>query len=327
MSNPQRLFPVTVAADSVMRFDPRRGLARWMPRWMMAGFTLFVACTVHAQELEPGAYSPAPVGFNIALASYTHSSGDLAFDASVPITEASASINQAVFGYVRTLDVAGRQASVAFALPYARGDLEGLLFGEPASAYRSGIADPRIRLAINLYGSPALTPKEFATRPPDKWIFGTSLGISLPLGQYDPDKLINIGQNRWAFKPEFGLSRTAGKWVVEIDAGAWFYLDNTDFYGGQTRHRDPLVSTQWHIIYNFRPRMWLALDANYYSGGRTTLNGVQKNDEQHNSRMGLTFALPLNQQHSLKFSYSRGAITNIGADFASYGVAWQYAWR
>lgn len=294
---------------------------------MACGLGLAAVGTARAQELDPNAYSPAPTGMNIAVAAYTYNSGDLAFDASVPITDASAKINMTALGYVRTFGLAGRLSSLSLVLPYARGDLEGLVFGDFTTAYRSGIADPRLRFAINLYGVPAMTPKQFAVRPRDKWILGSSLAVSLPMGQYNPDKLVNIGQNRWAFKPELGLSRTSGKWIFEVDAGAWFYLDNTNFYGGQTRHQDPLLSAQWHVIYTFRPRMWLALDANYYSGGRTTLNGAQKNDEQHNSRMGLTYALPLTPQHSLKFSYSRGAITNIGAAFDSFGVAWQYVWR
>ncbi len=288
---------------------------------------LLAAAAGRAQELEPGAYSPAPTGMNIVVVADTYSTGDLSFDPSVPITDASARINAAAFGYLRTFGLAGRQASLGLGLPYARGNLEGLVSGVYTTAYRSGTGDPRLRFAINFYGSPARTPKEYAAQPPEKLIFGASLVMSLPLGQYDPTKVINIGQNRWAFKPELGISRTVGHWTLELDAGAWIYLDNTNFSNGNTRHQNILGSAQWHLIYTFKPRMWLALDANYYSGGRTSVNGVEKNDLQRNSRVGLTYALPLTPQHSLKFSWSRGAITNIGADFDSFGAAWQYVWR
>jgi hypothetical protein len=301
--------------------------ALYRPCWLLLGFVVLGVGMVRAQELEPGAYSPAPTGMNIVVVADTYNTGDLSFDPSVPITDASARINLAAFGYLRTFGVAGRQASLGLGLPYARGHLEGLVSGVPTTAYRSGTGDPRLRFAINFYGSPARTPKEYMAQPPEKLIFGASLVMSMPLGQYDPTKVINIGQNRWAFKPELGLSRTFGHWTVELDAGAWLYLDNTNFYGGHTRHQEPLGSGQWHIIYTFRPRMWLALDANYFSGGRTSVDGVQKNDLQRNSRIGLTYSLPLNKQHSLKASWSRGAITNIGADFDSFGLAWQYIWR
>ena len=204
----------------------------------------------------------------------------------------------------------------------------GAIISATRSRKRTGLklGDPRLRLAINLYGAPAMTPKEFASRS-RKTILGASLVVSPPLGQYDPTKLVNIGANRWAFKPELGLSREFGRWTLEGDAGVWLFTDNTDFYGGQTRHQEPISSLQVHVIYTFKPRMWLAFDANFYNGGRTSINGVPKADLQQNSRAGFTFALPVNKQHSLKISFSRGAVTSIGADFNSIGVAWQYIWR
>jgi len=327
MANPGNLSFDCARRVPIGRHSLSRGVSRGHFRVILVGLGLLLAGVGRAQELEPNAYSPSPTGFNIVVVADTYSSGDVEFDPSLPVADASARINLSAFGYVRTVGVAGRSASLSFGLPYARGHLEGLYLGEPQAIYRSGLGDPRLRFAINLVGGPAMTPKEFAARPIGGVILGASLVVSVPAGQYDPAKLINIGQNRWAFKPELGLSKAFGPWTLELDAGAWLYLDNTNFYGGKTRHQDPLASAQWHVIYTFRARMWLALDANYYSGGRSSLNGVQKDDEQHNSRMGLTFALPLNAQHSLKFSYSRGAITNIGADFDSFGVAWQYVWR
>lgn len=292
----------------------------------MAG-ALLAAGVVRAQELEPRAYSPSPVGFNIFAVAFTHNTGDLAFDPSLPITDASASINVGALAYVRTLGIAGRSANLGLALPYARGDLEGIYLGAPVAAYRSGLGDPRVRLAVNLRGAPAMTPKEFMARKPGATIIGASLVVSVPTGQYDSTKLVNIGNNRWGFKPEIGLSREFGRWTLEGCAGVWLFTDNTNFYGGKTRSQDPISSLQAHVIYTFKPRMWLAFDANFYNGGRTSINGVAKADLQQNSRAGLTFALPITATQSLKFSYSQGAFTSIGADFKSFGMAWQYVWR
>lgn len=294
-------------------------------RLLAAALVALAVSRAMAQELEPGAYSPSPVGMNILLVADTFSTGDLNFDPSGPIDEASADINSTIAGYVRTLGLAGRTASVGVGVPYVRGDLDGLVQGQPQSAHRSGWGDPRVRLAVNLHGVPAMKPREFAaTKAP--FTVGASLTVGVPLGQYHPDKLINIGANRWAFKPELGLTRAFGRWTIEAAAGVWVFTDNTDFYVGRTREQDPIGSFQTHLIYTIRPRMWLAFDANYYNGGRTTIDGVRSDDLQSNSRMGLTFALPLHRQHSLKFSYSRGAVTRIGADFDSFGLAYQYVW-
>jgi Putative MetA-pathway of phenol degradation len=305
---------------------PRTRLKQRCARWLARGLILVTVGSASAQELEPRSYAPSPTGFNILVVADTYSDGAITFDPSLPITDATAHIQAAALGYVRTMGVAGRSGSLGFFLPYARGHLDGLYLGEPQALYRSGLGDPRVRFALNLYGAPAMTPKEFASYQPTT-IIGASLVISAPLGQYDPGKLINIGTNRWAFKPELGFSRTLGRWTLEADAGAWLYTDNTDFFGGKTRSQDPIASFQGHVIYTFHPRWWVAFDANYFRGGRTSIDGVPNDDLQRNSRMGVTFALPLARQQSLKLSYSRGAYTNIGGNFASFGIAWQSVWR
>ena len=301
------------------------------PRPLLACLTsalaLFAGNRAHAQELEPRAYSPSPTGFNIFAVAFTHNTGDLTFDPSLPITDASAKINLGALAYVRTLGIAGRSANLGIALPYARGNLEGLLLGDAVSAYRSGLGDPRVRLAINLRGAPAMTPKEFVARKPGATIVGASLVVSVPTGQYDSTKLVNIGNNRWGFKPEIGISRDFGRWTLEGAAGVWLFTENTNFYGGKTRSQEPIGSLQAHVIYTFKPRMWLAFDTNFYNGGRTSVDGVTKADLQKNSRAGLTFALPVTATQSLKISYSQGAFTSVGADFKSIGVAWQVIWR
>jgi hypothetical protein len=147
-----------------------------------------------------------------------------------------------------------------------------------------------------------------------------------PVGEYNPQKLINIGTNRWAFKPELGIAHPIGRWFLEGYAGVWLFTDNDNFFGGQHREQDPLASFQAHVSYTFRPRLWVAFDATHYSGGRTTLNGVPSDNRQANLRVGLTLSVPAGARQSVKLSWSEGAATRIGGDFTSIGIAWQYAW-
>lgn len=112
---------------------------------------------------------------------------------------------------------------------------------------------------------------------------GASLQVGAPLGQYDPDRLVNLGTNRWSFRPEFGVSKRLGS-------------------------------------------VWLALNGNYYAGGRTTVDGVKQNDELGNPRLGATFAWPLDQRHSIKLHASDGVAVRAGDDFTTFGIAWQYRW-
>jgi len=145
-----------------------------------------------------------------------------------------------------------------------------------------------------------------------------------PLGQYDATKLVNLGSNRWSFKPELGVSRPAGRWTIDGYAGVWLFTDNDTFYPGTSlRQQNPIVSLQGHVSYTFARRAWVAVNGTWYSGGRSTLNGVEKLDLQRSTRLGATLALPIGSHQSVKVSYSAGATTRFGGDFRTVGVAWQ----
>lgn len=278
-----------------------------------------------AQELEPRAYSPAPVGMNVIALAYGNSRGGLSFDPAVPITDVTARIQSYSLGYVRTFGFVGRSANVGIVLPHVTGNLSGNVGEARATADRSGFGDARLRLAVNLFGGPALSPQEFAQRKPGTAV-GASLTVVAPTGEYDSSKLINIGTNRWAFKPDVGITYEIGKWFLEGAAGVWLFTDNTDFFGGSTRQQDPLGTVQFHVGYSFRPGLWLAADATHYEGGRTRVNGVENQDLQQNSRYGVTLSLPVDREWSVKLAWSNGLLTRIGGDFTTFSIALQYRW-
>ena len=278
-----------------------------------------------AQELDPGAYSVSPVGVNILVATYNFSGGALTFDPSLPIENAEATIHSTAVSYVRSLDVFGHSANVGIAASYSVGHVEGSYIGTFTEVDRSGFRDPALRFSVNLHGAPAMDLKRFGSYR-QKTNVGVSLVAVLPLGEYDETKLINLGSNRFAFKPEIGLSRALGKWTLEIYGGVWLFTDNDAFYGGKKREQAPLGSAQFHLLRTFKPRSWIAVDANFYSGGRTTVDGQPNLDFQKNSRIGATFSYPLGPRQSVKVSFSGGAYTTIGADFHSIAAAYQYLW-
>lgn len=292
---------------------------------MLATVGLVMCVAAHAQDLEPRSFSPAPVGTNFAVVSYGRTSGDVVLDPTLPITDASASFNTATLGYYHSFGLLGRQTSIAAGMPYVLGSGQALLFGVPAHLYRSGLGDLRLRLSYFLIGSPAVDLQEFKKHKA-KTVVGADVVIAVPLGQYDPNLLVNIGGNRWAVRPEIGISRSLRSWVLELDLGGWFFLPNSDFFHGQVREQAPIGSVQSHVSYTFRPGLWLALDGTYYTGGRTHVNGIRSKDLQQNSRMGATLALPLTRAQSLKLSYSRGAVTRVGNNFTSLGVTYQLRW-
>ena len=278
-----------------------------------------------AQEMEPRAYSRAPVGTQFLLLTYGYQSGDVFTDASLPLQDVSITLNSFSIGYGRTFGLKGHQASASFLMPYIKGSASGTVFEARQNVTRSGLADLHVRFTMNLVGSPAMQAKEFAAYKP-RTVVGASLTVIAPTGQYDPARLINLGSHRWSFKPEIGVSKPLRRWTLEGAGGAWLFTANQDFFGGVVREQKPLVSLQGDVIYTLRRRMWISGNATFYTGGSSIVNGVSNKDRQRNSRVGATFSLPLNQQQSLKIAWAKGVTTRIGGNLNSIVVGWQYTW-
>jgi hypothetical protein len=248
------------------------------------------------------------------------------FDPTVPITDVTAGINALVIGVGTTFGLFGKLALVSAALPYTWGDISGQVAEEAASITRSGLADSRIRLSVNLAGNPAMRVREFIKAPP-KTIVGASLTVMAPSGEYDRTKLINLGNHRWAFKPEVGVSVPFRRWDFDAYLGAWLFTSNDDYYpGGLTREQDAVVAVQTHVSYTFKPRLWLAVDSTWYSGGESRVGDGEPRGGVNNSRLGATLSVPVGRRQSLKASYSSGVAVRTGTDFRTVAVAWQWLW-
>ena len=289
--------------------------------WMLAGIPSFA----DAQDIEPRAYSNAPVGVNFVIAGWAYTRGGLSFDSSLPLTDERLRTSNAVVAYARVLDLGGKSGKFDVIAPYTWLSGSASYKGETIERIVNGFANPAFRLSINLYGAPALTLQEFADYQQDL-IVGASLRIIPPVGQYDNTRIVNIGANRWSFKPEVGVSKALGPWTLEVTLAATLFTDNRDFYNGSTRSQDPLYSVQGHVIYAFRSGIWASADATYFAGGRSTLDGIRSNDLQQNWRVGSTLAFPVDRWNSVKLYASSGVAARTGNNFDLLGIAWQHRW-
>lgn len=289
--------------------------------------------TASAQELTPRAYEIAPVDSNAVGLGYSRLNGGLDFGGAVPITSATARFNLQTFSYYRALDVLGRSANVAIVVPYGFGEFSGTVSDVPRSLHRSGLLDSFVRFSVNLIGGPAMQPQEFA-----KWrqdlLVGVTLKIVPPSGQYDPTVLVNLGDNRWAFNSEVGYSQRFGRWVLDAYGAAWFFSENPEYFsrnrfypGVRSQSEGPVAAFETHLSYDIAPRLWVSFDANFWSGGETSVNGVSNpGTDQKNSRVGFTAALPLTVHQSIKLSLSDGAYIRYGGNYRTVSLVWQYAW-
>ncbi len=292
-----------------------------------AAVALLFCCAgaLAAQELQPRAYLPAPVGLNYFGVSYANNAGGLLFDPSLPVEDAHVNASVITLSFGQTLGLMGRTAQVLAVIPYAAADLNGRIAGADQYAYRSGLGDAVFRYAMNIRGAPAMSLRSYSEYR-QKTIVGASITVSAPTGQYDPARVINIGANRWAFKPEIGVSHPLGKWILEGALGIWLFTANNRFIGSSVRTQDPMGSFQAHVIRVLPHRTWVAFDGTFYTGARSHIDGRDNSDYQGNARLGATFGLAVSTRQAIKFSFFDGVDTRIGSDIRSFGVSYNLIW-
>ncbi len=293
-------------------------------RTLIAALAALAAAPAPAQQIEPRAYSNVPMGVNFLSAGYGWSEGAVLTDPSVPLRDFDARVHSLAAGYARGLRVGTQSGLLSVVVPWSTIDASAIVGSGERSVTRTGFADPALRLSVNLLGAPALGLREFAGWRQDT-ILGASLTVQAPWGEYDPQRLVNVGTNRWLVKPEIGVSRRFGDFTLDGALGLTVFGDNDRFFPGNARkQQEPVVSAQFHGIWEFRPATWVSVSATWYGGGRSTVDGVEKSDLQQNWRWGATFSLPLDRRNSLRFSASTGVVTRTGTNFDTLGVAWQY---
>jgi hypothetical protein len=282
-------------------------------------FALVGSCI--GQELSPRAYWPAPEGTNILALGYVYQTGDIVTDPSLPIFGVDSTIHTGVVAYQRTLNVFGRTSNLQFQLPLASGTTTGVVNGDFLQREVDGIGDFSTTWSVNLMGAPTMTPEEFrGWRSDPQPILAASIRVLAPTGQYDADRLINIGTNRWAVRAHLGHVRALGpRWLLEASAGIWYFQDNDDFQG-ETRKQDPISTLELSLIHRFKPGFWASFDLNYYLGGRTRVGADAGADFQRNSRAGITLVYPFKPRHAIKLAFSGGVTTESGGDFRSVNV-------
>jgi len=283
-----------------------------------------------AQELEPRRWGHLPIGKNFVSGGYSYTKADIFLDPVLRIEDGEMEMHTWAIKYIRTFELLQKSARVDFIQGYQEGRWTGLVDGVPRSIKRSGLADSVLRFAINLYGAPPLEGKEFAAyraKVDVETIFGTALVVHLPTGDYMDDKLINLGTNRFTFRPQLGVVHNRGKWSMELTGAVWLYTDNNDFFNGNKLEQDPYYTIQTHLVYTFRPGLWTAAGAGYGYGGESTVSGEKKNDRRENLAWAFSFGFPITRQLGVKVIYlATRSQESIGQDTDSIGVGFAIFW-
>jgi hypothetical protein len=283
-----------------------------------------------ALDLEPRQWSHLPIGTDFLGVGYAHTDADISFDPVLLLEDVKMELHTWAGRYIRTFELLGKSARIDLTQAYQQGKWTGLLDGIPASTSRSGWSDTFLRLAINLYGAPPLRGNDFSayrTGVKDDTIMGVGLAVRLPTGEYMEDKLINLGENRFAFRPQVGINHTRGRWTAEVTGEVAFYTDNDEFFNGNTREQEPIYITHGHLSYTFRPGLWVGAGVGYGYGGESRINGVNKDDKKQDIAWAIRFAYPFNRYSGVNISYiGNRTLESTGSDSDTLTAGLSISW-
>ncbi len=299
-------------------------------RLLLTFFSLILFLGLHAQELEPRALTNIPLGTNFVAANYSFMYGNVLFDPVLSYEGVTSTTGALTVAYLHAFDFFGMGAKYNIGFSGVHAYWQGEQYNTDSSLVRVGPADLRVGFSVNVLGSPALTPQEYASYT-QKSILGVSFLMVIPTGQYYSNKLINIGANRWAFRPQVGYSFTSDTWIFEGMANIWLFSPNREFANGytvgNTLRQHPISTFKLNVIKTFKKGSWLALGGGWAEGGRAYVNDEKRSSDVSTLRYGLIYSVPINRHHSLKFSAITSARFQEGPDFDAYSITYQYGWN
>ena len=287
---------------------------------------LLISSPIQAQDTEPRRWTHLPTGINVIGLGLNSTTGDILFDPVLQLEDVESEYWTAGLVYMRTFSMFGKTARFDTTQPYSTARWDGLLEGEPASTRRRGFMDPTFRLSILLYGAPPLSRREFAQAEKSNTVVGAAVAVRAPFGEYQSERLLNLGHNRWTIRPQLGVTHTRNKWTFELTGSFFWYSDNDNFWGGSHLENELLYALQGHLIDNFRPGVWASFSTAYGTGAIATVDDDEKpTTKVENWLNALSFGVPINRQQGLKFTWIRYDTQNsTGANLDSYTVAWTY---
>jgi hypothetical protein len=239
----------------------------------------------------------------------------------------------ALAGYARTFSLLNRATMAAIILPMGRISGEVTKAGKSIHQSARGYGDPMLEFTINVLGPPAQKNLPDVLRYEPGFSVDLLADLAPPIGEYDNDKSLNIGQNRWYGRLGAPIVYQLGPWVpgrrttLELLPAVWFFGDNDD-YVGQKMETDPMFQLDVHLTRDFTEFFWGSLDGIWYNHGKTTINGVP-GDKLKNLAFGPTLGYSINNNLNLTFGYKSTVNDNAPGDLQMDGfmVTLVFGWH
>lgn len=300
-------------------------------------FAMSVFCTPQVLAQVPGRFYWKTLSDSSAVPLIVESiSGNTnPFDPALIVTPGgSFDATMALAGYAQTFSLMDRAAMAAVILPMGRISGEARsISGMSINQSSNGFGDPMLEFNINLLGPKAQNNIPDVLRYEPGFSLDLLADLALPIGEYNSKQALNIGQNRWYGRIGAPMIMQIGAWVpgrrttLELLPAVWMFGNNND-YVGQTMKTDPLFQLDAHLTRDFTEHVWGALDASWYKGGQTTINGVA-GDKRNDVAFGLTLGYKINDNLNLTAGYKSTVNDNAPGDMRmdSFMVTLVFGWH
>ncbi|AMW83600.1 transporter [Pseudomonas yamanorum] len=268
-----------------------------------------------------------PTDMNMVFGYYNRVDTNTPIDTTLPINGLSLDADLYLFRYARSFGIDGRNSAIQFIQPYAdvSASFDNAQFFS-GTKRNGGMGDTQIVFAHNIFGGPALTAEEFASWKPETFLTG-ALWVTMPTGDYDKDRIINIGSNRWVFKPELGFGTPIGPTWLEINTYVSLFGDNKDYHGDSKLEQKPLYAIEGHYSYTINRALWVSLDATYNRGGESKIDGDWQDNKQENGLLGASLGFMLSPQFGGLIAYNDTVSERTGSpDVNTWTFRLQYVW-
>jgi hypothetical protein len=295
--------------DARSRLSPRSALLTAA----VLAVTLLPPASVQATVGDgPRAYQLVPTDTNILAAYGLFLDGNSTIDPGVIIKGSDISVDVMLLQYTRSFDLGGNLGAWFAGMPV--GSISGSIdLADPLPSIEGsdlGLGDMILGGVIGIVGAPAMNLREFVAYQPGLQV-GVLGKVFLPTGAYDPDRVFNMGTNRYAAELGLPITYNIGRSLldpklttIEVLPAITVFSDNNDPFGPADRTGQlPLYTVEAHLTHNLDERFWLSLDALCIYGGETTTDGNSNDDGQASLGLGASVAMNVSPEFTLKLTY------------------------
>ena len=207
----------------------------------------------------------------------------------------------------------------------------GVVPGASFSQSASGYADPSVQLDMNLFGTPPINAIFDYLNYEPTWTLDAAFMLGVPLGQYDDDRIANLGLNRFygrvafPFKYHFRVFSPGYRSSLEVVPSIWLFTENDDFLGQKLKN-DPMWQIEAHWTHDFTRHFFGSLDLLYRNGFQSEIDGIKLGSDIEIGTLGFTLNFQVNDNVTIRTSFSSNVFGDSDIDTSMIRLQFVYAW-